>query len=74
MGECKCCNDLGSSPKYQLFVTICTAVLVILLGVYGISITSMKNAETYDTWAVAFDLYTTSQSAAYFAGFLMSIV
>ena len=38
MGECKCCNDLGSSPKYQLFVTISIALFLIPLGVYGISI------------------------------------
>ena len=38
MGDCKCCNDLGSSPKCQLFNTICIAALLIPLGAYGISV------------------------------------
>ena len=76
MGECKCCNDLGSSPKYQLFLTICIAFFLIPLGVYGISIINFTVAECEDTecWDAADDFYRTSEAVAYYAGFFVSII
>ena len=50
MGDCKCCNDLGSSPKCQLFNTICVTVLFVILGVYGISIINYNNRNLCPEW------------------------
>ena len=88
MGDCKCCNDLGSSPTCQLFNTICIALLLIPLGVYGISIinynscpewtSAMESDDEYEKfwecWDTAEDFYRTSQSVAYYAGSFVSIL
>ena len=90
MGECKCCNDLGSSPKYQLFVTISIALFLIPLGVYGISIINIShscgdwdytmrhdadaNPKYTECRDAAHDLEDTSQGVAYYAGFFVSII
>ena len=82
MGECKCCNDLGSSPKYQLFVTICIALFLIPLGVYGISIINYNNVECggwgtpgrEECFQAKKDFWRTSESVAYYAGFFVSII
>ena len=66
MTDCKCCNDLGSSPKYQLFLTISVAVLTILLALYGISLLLVHN--------YGVDFYEPSLLVTYYAGLLMSIV
>ena len=90
MQECKCCNDLGSSPKYQLFVTISTALFLIPLIVYGISIINYEYVECPDNYRIGpwgehnpewvecvkarGDFYRASESVAYFAGFFVSII
>ena len=72
----KDCNDLGSSPKYQLFVTICITLFLIPFSVYAISIINYNVAECEDTecWDAAYDFYRTSETAAYYAGFFVSII
>ena len=40
-----CCNKLGSSSMLQLLLGISTVILVILLGIYGISLILLTNFE-----------------------------
>ena len=92
MGDCKCCNDLGSSPKFQLFITIAITVLFVLLGVYSYSVIDELNhfgcppswsTDKWSTYETLGECYTgryrawstsRSHSAAFYAGFFVSIL
>ena len=43
MANCACCNNLGSSSKFQLLLTLSTGILFILLGIYGIALILLVN-------------------------------
>ena len=43
MANCACCNNLGSSSKFQLLLTLSTGILFILLGIYGITLILLVN-------------------------------
>ena len=75
MTECKCCNDLGSRPKYQLFLTICITVLAILLSLYGISFIMISQEDISIEYDVtAHDIHIALLFVTYYVGFLVSIV
>ena len=75
-GECKCCNDFGSSPKYQLFVTICIALFLIPLVVYGLLLTLdiCCGFEDWECWDGVNDFFFPFESFTYYAGVFVSIV
>ena len=75
MGECKCCNDLGSSPKYQLCLTITVGILFLIVSLYGIALVVFVNADFSDMTIEEYDatagFYDSSLAGAYLAGFLL---
>ncbi|CAE7679152.1 unnamed protein product [Symbiodinium pilosum] len=86
MGECKCCNDLGSSPKYQLCLTITVGILFVILSLHGIAVAitvnfNLSDAATADMshpdWEQAeanYSFYESSLVAAYFAGQIVGVL
>lgn len=48
MANCECCNNLGSSPKFQFLLSIVVVFLFIVVGVYGIAIIDMMNVPDDD--------------------------
>eukprot|EP00438_Fugacium_kawagutii_P034679 Skav219066 [mRNA] locus=scaffold1033:122380:123107:- [translate_table: standard] len=89
MANCPCCNNLGSSPKFQLLLSIAILLLVIPLGIWGITVliaVSIENSapsyyDDYDAyWAYHeqhqgfYDFYNTALSLAYWSGAIVSLL
>ena len=70
------CNSLGSSPKFQLLLNVTLIILFILLGVWGIFVTYVKNLEGRDFgdfyWTdEAISFYVTALDLAYWFGLIV---
>ncbi|CAE7193639.1 unnamed protein product [Symbiodinium pilosum] len=78
MGECKCCNDLGSSPKYQLCLTITVGILFLIVSLYGIALVVFVNADFSDMTIEEYDatagFYESSLAGAYFVGQIVGVL
>lgn len=77
MAGCTCCNSLGSSPAFQLLLSIAVVTLFLLIGIYGISVIIISNwdwsgFEPSDEWQSAADFYVTSQDLAYWFGAIVT--
>ena len=70
------CNSLGSSPKFQLLLNVTVIILFILLGVWGIFVTYVKNLEGRDFGDFlrtdeAISFYVTALDLAYWFGLIV---
>ncbi|CAL1141650.1 unnamed protein product [Cladocopium goreaui] len=79
MADCNCCNSLGSSPAFQLLLSIAVVILFLLIGIYGISIIILSNWDLSgfdfsDEWQSAADFYVTSQDLAYWFGAIVGVL
>ena len=86
MANCECCNSLGSSPAFQLLLSIAVVTLFLLIGIYGISIIILSNPPvtneddwqsvndfySSDEWQSTVDFYVTSQDLAYWFGAIVT--
>lgn len=79
MAGCNCCNSLGSSPAFQLLLSIAVVILFLLIGIYGISIIILSNWDwsgnqltVSNEYQSAADFYVTSQDLAYWFGAIVT--
>lgn len=70
MANCESCNSLGSSPKFQLLLSVVVVLLFIVGGVYGIAlIDDVMNFSVYDYAGYPLaDFFATSSDLAYLFG------
>eukprot|EP00438_Fugacium_kawagutii_P030922 Skav202924 [mRNA] locus=scaffold1565:280297:281438:- [translate_table: standard] len=74
MAKCECCNNLGSSPKFQFVLSIAVLLLFIVVGVYGIAIINLMNMPLYGYGEYNWDFLSTSLELAYWFGSVVSVL